>query len=173
MSNTIERYESVIFPVPNWTKWWRHKWVWYFPDHYFLQFCLDTITSSWYPPSIIKTHKITKWGKKITKWGKKNLKEAQVLQSGAKLQSGASFPQPSLWSSAHVWWNFFTKIVNCLQPLTVFAKTLLHRYLAGSKIRFWSLFNHKTLISSSPENIRKNLVNETFLQVTNTNKNNR
>ena len=173
MSNTIERYESVIFPVPK------------------------TITSSWYPPSIIKTHKITKWGKKITtwgsffrlqsgaaqklqsgakksqsgvgitKWGKKNLKEAQVLQSGA------SFPQPSLWSSAHVWWNFFTKIVNCLQPLTVFAKTLLHRYLAGSKIRFWSLFNHETLISSSPENIRKNLVNETFLQVTNTNKNNR
>ena len=27
MSHAIERYQSVIFSVPKWTKWWRHKWI--------------------------------------------------------------------------------------------------------------------------------------------------
>ena len=60
--------------------------MWSFPNHYFLQFCLETITSTWYPPSIIKTHKITKWGSFFR------------LQSGAaqKLQSGAKKSQSGL-----------------------------------------------------------------------------
>ena len=31
----------------------------------------------------------------------------------------------------HVQWNFFTKIINGLKPLTIFAKTLHPRCLTG------------------------------------------
>ena len=118
MSHTIERYQSVIFPVPKWTKWWCHKWVWSFPNHYILKFCLETITSIWYPPSIIKTRKITKWGKKnykvgqlfpitklgkiITEWG-----SSKITKWGKKLQSGVGITK---WGKKITKWGRYYKV---------------------------------------------------------------